>query len=204
MSTVFFYFATLTCLVRAVVRTTRGLHILQLDGYKTGRYLKWMRQHLRNCFETKEILAIGGILILTAFYPQYNDTWLFPVLCLVWGGFQIYMSTQRKKIEAKKPLVYTARAKRVFGLSICLLIGIATTLVLIAKTSVFAWAFPRWRISIFLFSEITVINLTIANFLIYPLERTINGSVSSFSKKANQNVPAQSCRDHRKLRQDEY
>lgn len=102
MSTVFFYFATLTCLVRAVVRTTRGLHILQLDGYKTGRYLKWMRQHLSNCFETKEILAIGGILILTAFYPQYNDTWLFPVLCLAWGGFQIYMSMQRKKVEAKK------------------------------------------------------------------------------------------------------
>ena len=172
----FFYFATLTCLVRAVVRTTRGLHILQLDGYKTGRYLKWMRQHLSNCFETKEILVIGGILILTAFYPQYNDTWLFPVLCLAWGGFQIYMSTQRKKVEAKKPLVYTARAKRVFGLSICLLIGIATTLVLIAKTS-------PWRISIFLFSEVTVINLTIANLLIYPLERTINGAYLFSAKK---------------------
>ena len=176
MSTVFFYFATLTCLVRAVVRTTRGLHILQLDGYKTGRYLKWIHQHLRNCFETKEILVIGGILILTAFYPQYNDTWLFPVLCLVWGGFQIYMSTQRKKGEAKKPLVYTARAKRVFGLSICLLVGIATTLVLIAKTS-------PWRISIFLFSEVTVINLTIANLLIYPLERTINGAYLFSAKK---------------------
>ena len=172
----FFYFATLTCLVRAVVRTTRGLHILQLDGYKTGRYLKWIHQHLRNCFETKEILVIGGILILTAFYPQYNDTWLFPVLCLVWGGFQIYMSTQRKKVEAKKPLVYTARAKRVFGLSICLLVGIATTLVLIAKTS-------PWRISIFLFSEVTVINLTIANLLIYPLERTISGAYLFSAKK---------------------
>ena len=172
----FFYFATLTCLARAVVRTTRGLHILQLDGYKTGRYLKWMRQHLRNCFETKEILVIGGILILTTFYPQYNDMWLFPVLCLVWGGFQIYMSTQRKKVEAKKPLVYTARAKRVFGLSICLLVGIATTLVLIAKTS-------PWRISIFLFSEVTVINLTIANLLIYPLERTINGAYLFSAKK---------------------
>lgn len=179
----FFYFVTLTCLVRAVVRTTRGLHILQLDGYKTGRYLKWVCQHLRNCFEIKEILIIGGLLILTAFYPQYNDTWLFPVLCLVWGGFQIYMSTQRKKTEAKKPLVYTARAKRVFGLSICLLIGVATTLVLIAQTSVFAEAFPQWRIAIFLFSEVTVINLTIANLLIYPLERTINGAYLLSAKK---------------------
>ncbi|RKU21484.1 hypothetical protein C6500_06930 [Candidatus Poribacteria bacterium] len=176
MSTVFFYFVTLTCLARAIVRTTRGLHILQLDGYKTGRYLKWMGQHLKNCFEIKEILVIGGILILTAFYPHYNHTWLFPVLCLAWGGFQIYMSTQGKKVEAKKPLVYTARAKRVFGLSICLLVALATTLVLIAKTG-------PWRIAIFLFSEVTVINLTIANLLIYPLERTINGAYLLSARK---------------------
>ena len=176
MSAVFFYFAMLTCLVRAVVRTTRGLHILQLDGYKTGRYLKWMCQHPKNCFETKEILVIGGILILTAFYPEYNGTWLFPMLCLIWGGFQIYMSAQRKKVEAKKPLVYTARAKRVFGLSICLLVGIATTLVLVAQTR-------PWQIAIFLFSEVTVINLTIANLLIYPLERAINGAYLLSARK---------------------
>lgn len=176
MSTVLFYFVTLTCLIRAVVRTTRGLHILQLDGYKTGRYLKWTLQHLRNSFEAKEVLVIGGLLILTALYPQYHNTWLFPVLCLVWGGFQVYMSTQRKKIEEKKPLVYTARAKRVFGLSICLLVGLATTLILIAKTS-------PWRITIFLFSEVTVINLTVANLLIYPLERTINGAYLLSARK---------------------
>ena len=183
MSTVLFYFVTLTCLVRAVVRTTRGLHILQLDGYKTGRYLKWIRQHLRNCFEIQEILIIGGFLILTAFYPQYNDTWVFPVLCLAWGGFQIYRSLQQKKEPAKKPLVYTARAKRVFGLSICLLVGIATTLVLITQTGVFAGAFLRWRIAIFLFSEITVINLTIANLLLYPLERSIHSAYLLSAKK---------------------
>ena len=167
ISTILFYFATLTCLARAIVRTTNGLHILQLDGYKTGRYLKWIRQHLKNCFEVKEILVIGGLLVLTAFYPQYHDTWFFPMLCVAWGGFQVYLSARRKKVEVKKPLVYTARAKRVFGLSICLLVGLATTLVLIAKTS-------PWRIAIFLFSEVSVINLTVANLLIYPLERTIN------------------------------
>ena len=176
MSTIFFYFATLTCLVRAVVRTVDGLHILQLDGYKTGRYLKWMRQHLRNCFEVKEILIIGAALILTAFYPQYHNTWFFLVLCVVWGAFQIYMSTRRKKVEAKKPLVYTARAKRVFGFSICLLVGLAATLVLVAQAS-------PWRIAVFLFSEVTVINLTVANLLIYPLERTINGAYLLSARK---------------------
>ncbi len=162
-----FYFATLTCVARAIVRTTGGLHILQLDGYKTHRYLKWMGQHLRNCFEIREILIVSGLLVITAFYPQYHDTWFFPILCVAWGGFQIYMLTRRKKVEAKKPLVYTARAKRVFGLSIGLLAGLAVAIVLVAKES-------PWRVSVFLFSEVSVINLTIANLLIYPLERAIN------------------------------
>ena len=170
-STVLFYFATLTCVARAVVRTAGGLHILQLDGYKTDRYLKWMRQHLRNCFEVREILIVAGLLILTTFiftlYPQYHVPWLFPVLCIVWSGFQVYMLTRRKKIEAKKPLVYTARAKRVFGLSIGLLVGLAVAIVLTAKET-------PWRIAAFLLSEVSVINLTVANLFIYPLERIIN------------------------------
>ena len=131
ISTVLFYCATLACLVRAVVRTTGGLHILQLDGYKTGRYLKWMRQHLKNCFEVKEILIVGGFLVLAAFYPQYHNTWpwLFPIAlpCLGWIPSLSEHET-KNQVEVKKPLVYTARAKRVFGLSICLLVGLATTL----------------------------------------------------------------------------
>ncbi len=165
LSTILFYFATLTCLTRAIIRTASGLHILQLDGYKTGRYLKWIRQHPTNCFEVKEILVIGGFLILTVL-PQFPDRWFSP-LCAGLIIFQISLIIRRKKVKAKKPLVYTARAKRVFGLAICLLAATATALALVAKTN------PS-RIAIFLFSEITVINLTVVNLLIYPLERTIN------------------------------
>lgn len=135
-----------------------------------------MRQHLKNCFEVKEILIVGSFLVLAAFYPEYHNTWFFPVICFAWGGFQIYVSTQRKKIKAKKPLVYTARAKRVFGLSVCLLVGLAAILVRIAEGS-------PWGIAIFLFSEVAVINLTVANLLIYPLERTINGAYLLSARK---------------------
>lgn len=171
VNTTLFYFATLTCVARAVVRTARGLHILQLDGYKTGRYLKWIGQHLKNCFEIREILIVSGLLILAGvispLYPQYYSAWFFPGVCVAWSGFQIYMLTRRKHVEAKKPLVYTARAKRVFGLSIVLLVGLAAATVFTVKGS-------PWRVAAFLFSEVSVVNLTFANLLIYPLERTIN------------------------------
>lgn len=173
MSTGIFYLATLACLVRAVIRTTSGLHILQLDGYKTRRYLKWIGEHLGNCFEIKEILLVGGFLLLSA---VYQGVWLFPVLCIAWVAFQTYKSVRRRKVAAKKPLVYTARAKRVFGLSICLLFGILTTLVIFAKAS-------PWRIGLFLFSELAVINLTAANLLIFPLEQMINGAYLRDARK---------------------
>jgi len=171
VNTTLFYFAILTCVARAIVRTARGLHILQLDGYKTGRYLKWIGQHLKNCFEIRDILIVGGLLmlahIISALYPQYHSTWFFPGVCIAWSGFQIYMLTRRKDIEAKKPLVYTARAKRVFGLSIALLVGLAVVIVLTLRES-------PWRVAAFWFSEASVVNLTVANLFIYPLERTIN------------------------------
>ena len=54
-----------------------------------------------------------------------------------------------------------------FGFSISLLLGLAVLIVFTAKES-------PWRVAIFLFSEVSVVNLTIANLLIYPLERAIN------------------------------
>ncbi len=171
-----FYLVIATCLLRAIVRTNGGLHILQLDGYKTRRYLKWMGAHLKNCFDIKEILAISCLLGITFIYPQYQQTWFFAPLCIAWGTLQVYLLFEKKKVETKKPLVYTARAKRLLGFSLCLLVGLSVVLVLVAKTH-------PWRVGLFLFSEVAAINLTIANLLIYPLERTINSGYLLSAKR---------------------
>ncbi len=162
-----FYLTIVACLLRAIVRTNDGLHILQLDGYKTARYVKWVHAHLKSCFDVAEILAIGCLLGFTLIYPGYQQTWLFGGLCLTWASLQLYRSFKKKKVEAKKPLVYTARAKRLFCLSICLLVVLSVSLILIAKGH-------PWRVGLFLFSEVSIVNLIIATLLIYPLERAIN------------------------------
>ena len=173
----FFYVTIAACLARAIVRTTSGLHILQLDGYKTTRYVRWIRQHLGDCFEIKEILIAASLVLLTAVYPA---AWLFSVLCLAWGAFQASRIIWREKVEAKKPLVYTARAKRVFGLAVLLLVGLAIVLAQVARLQS---APTAWRVAVFLLSEVTVITLTVANLLIYPLERAINGAYLRSARK---------------------
>ena len=178
----FFYVALVVCLARAIFRTTRGLHILQLDGYKTTRYVRWICQHLSHCFEIKEVLIVAALVLLTVLYPA---AWLFPVLCIAWSAFQVATLIWRKKVEAKKPLVYTARAKRVFGLAVFLLVCLAVVLAQVVRLQS---APPSWRVtvslfSVFLFSEVTVITLTVANLLIYPLERIINGAYLRSAKR---------------------
>ena len=183
MTAYWLFYVTLTlCLARAILRTTRGLHILQLDGYKTTRYVRWIAQHLSHCFEIKEVLIVAALVLLTVVYPA---AWLFPVLCIAWGAFQAAQIIWRKKVEAKKPLVYTARAKRVFGFAVFLLVGLAIVLAQVARLQS---APTAWHVAVFLFSEVTVITLTVANLLIYPLERTINGAYLRAARKRIQTL----------------
>ena len=165
---ILFFVLIAVCYFRAVIRTTSGLHILQLDGYKPVRYVKWISTHLRKCFEIYEIILVISALTIASIFSRNLPGWVFPFLCISWISYQIYRIVWRKKVNAKKPLVYTARAKRLFGLALVFL-GIlgfffATTI-----------SQDQWKICAFLFSELTVPLLVICSILILPLEHTING-----------------------------
>ena len=165
---ILFYLLIITCFVRAVIRSSRGLHILQLDGYKPRRYLKWISEHLRNCFEIIEILFIACLFTVFYFNSNFLVDWIFTSFCILWIVFQLYRIVWRKRTPAKKPLVYTARAKRLFGLSLTLLVVIGIVLVSYVNED-------RWRLALFLYSELTVPLLALSSFLIWPLEQFING-----------------------------
>ena len=175
-SEILFYLLIITCYIRAVIRTANGLHILQLDGYKPRRYLKWISEHLGNCFEIIEILLIAGVLIAISVYPSILSTWTYSVLCLTWTAFQVYRIVRRKKLTAKKPLVFTARAKRLLGLSLSLLAVVAILFVSFVNDE-------GRRIGIFLFSELSVPILAVNSFLIWPLEQTINNTYLRDARK---------------------
>ena len=176
VSIVLFYILIVACFIRAVIRTSRGLHILQLDGYKPGRYLKWVLTHIKNCFEIIEVVVIVGFLTIASVFSNIQTNWFFPAACSIWIAFQVYKIVWRKKSAAKKPLVYTARAKRLFGLALALLAVLAAVLV-------FSVGENRWRISLFLFSELTVPILIVSSFLIWPLEQLINGAYLRDARK---------------------
>ena len=178
---ILFYLLILLCYIRVVFRTTEGLHILQLDGYKPIRYMRWVVLHPRRCFEIYEVLAVLITLTVISVFEVNQPAWLFAALCVCWIAFQIYRILWRKKEEAKKPLVYTARAKRLFSLTLTCQAFLA---VLIALT----FSNFQWRLSAFLFCELTVPVLVICSNLILPLEFTINNTYLRDAKKRIRNL----------------
>ena len=168
VSSILFYVLVVACYVRGIIRTNSGLHILQLDGYKPGRYLKWILTHINHCFEIIEISIVAAVVVAVSIIPNLQSEWLLPTLCLVWTAYQVYKIVWRKKTKAKKPLVYTARAKRLFGLALSLLVVTAGLIGLFVTDN-------RLRISVFLFSELSVPILVVSSYLIWPVEQLING-----------------------------
>ena len=167
LNEILFYLLIVTCYIRAVFRTIGGLHILQLDGYKPRRYLKWILEHIRSCFEIIEILLIAGVLVVISVFPSILSPWFYTVICLTWTAFQVFRIINRKRITAKKPLVFTARAKRLFGLALAMLVVAAIMFVSYVNEE-------SRRIGFFLFSELSVPILAVSSFVIWPLEQTIN------------------------------
>lgn len=175
--------AIIVWLTRAVVRTIRALHILQLEGYKSGRFLGWLGNHPKRLIDVREIVATSCLIIpVLILSPLDIKTSFLPFIILSWMAIEAYLTVKENRFKAKKPLVYTARAKRVFGLAIILLAAAVISLMW------FSGGLIPWRHSApqlyaqftvlllftFFLNQLAAINLTAANLLIYPIERTIN------------------------------
>ena len=112
---VFFILALLSHGCYSLWKIKKHLHILQLNSYVNSRYLSWLRKRVTQVFNLRELaplLALIGVL----FHVQLVILILFVILYL-----RLFLL--RASLPEKKPLVFTARAKRLFGANVvCLLI----------------------------------------------------------------------------------
>ena len=83
--------AILVWVTRAVIRTSGALHMLQLEGYKSARFFKWLVNHPARMLDIKELIAIADILILAliAYFVNVKALTLL-VLILLWLAIELY------------------------------------------------------------------------------------------------------------------
>lgn len=115
-------------LIVYMMNVPRVLHYAQLEGYKNRDFFRWITKNPRLAFKPAfgQTIAICGFYILTAILNNLfvlkfqGDTaivvlfieYIAILLMFIVINFVQAIRDKKKRKLAKKPLVYTARAKR--------------------------------------------------------------------------------------------
>jgi UDP-N-acetylmuramoyl-tripeptide--D-alanyl-D-alanine ligase len=144
----------------AARRLLTYLHIFQQEEYDGPRFLHWLWQNA--AFDRRLSLAIAAVFVAQLILGESASGWVFPLaICVVCLAAAIIERDPRK--DAKKPLAMTARAKRIYAISLALLaaVGIAAAL---ATDVALIWVVPV---------QLVPVALVIGNLLLMPSENRV-------------------------------
>ena len=102
-----FLISLITFFIFGILKTKRSFHMLQQNWYdKSFRYLKWCFHNVKKSFLTIDIIILPLALICYFFEIKY--------VSYILGGTYILVTVIYAKVreQVKKPLVFTARLKR--------------------------------------------------------------------------------------------
>ena len=184
-------FALLVWMANFVRRTIGFLHLLQLEGYKSARFRKWVIKNPGRAFSLSE--AKSGIIVFgigALGYILGMKTWGIWIFLGAWMTGGIYLLLTHRKAKAKKPLVFTPRAIRLLGAAVILMGLVASGLfsLLFARGGIFSpgrfyLSSLAFFVSLHILTQGAAVNIGLANILIHPLESLINWGYLSAAKR---------------------
>jgi UDP-N-acetylmuramoyl-tripeptide--D-alanyl-D-alanine ligase len=156
----------------------KGLHILQLEGYNSDKYIIWMQNNKERVHTGEDKIYVTLLLVFSLILTLISPLPRTPVYPLIYAGISLFFAVKNSRIveEAKKPLVFTKRAKRLFGIALFLLVfDLMLTLIVIRWLSkdILAY-FAVWAgilTVIYYFSSFYMYG---ANIISKPIEERIN------------------------------
>jgi UDP-N-acetylmuramoyl-tripeptide--D-alanyl-D-alanine ligase len=167
----------------ACMRTQRALHMLQLDSYANNRLLQWVKaQPLSRLVELHSGLCHIAFLVLALVLPTtlVSPTLLLAgwIVCEAGLLLHAYLTAERPK----KPLVYTARARRILGTSVAIAVGIMAAVTWLALSHFqpdFSTTLSSRAVVSILLAALLVIQLSplvtvLANLILSPVQNAIN------------------------------
>ena len=161
-----------------VLKLRQGLHIIQLEGYDSNKLLDWMENNKDKVHTKNDKIYVTLLIVFSAvliIISPIEKTIIYP---LIYAGISIFflIKNSRYKEQSKIPLVYTPRAKRLYGTACFLLLFDLLLILLIARwvTKDILSYFPVWAgilTIIYYFSSLYIYG---ANFISKPIEERIN------------------------------
>ena len=161
-----FRIATVICLVcctvNVAVQALYFTHMVQLNAYRPDRYYRWCRVNSRKTWALRRYLLLApaaAAATVVAFVDR--PTWLLYLIAVI----VLLNMTMNLPVKAKKPLVYTARVKRL----------LVTTAILWMPVLIAAWLLPCWLgLLIVLIASVPVFVWTmVANIINQPIEKAV-------------------------------
>ncbi|HEX4751103.1 MAG TPA: Mur ligase family protein, partial [Bryobacteraceae bacterium] len=103
------YLVAIVFLWFAYRRLLTYLHIYQQEEYDSGRFIRWMITHYSFDIKASVVIFVIGALELANLFPQ----WIGDIAVIIALIVSSLLEHSRRP-RSKKPLVMTARAKRIF------------------------------------------------------------------------------------------
>ncbi len=140
----------------------KELHSLQLNSYMNTRYLRWYTKTSSHKFLKRDLLSLPP-LIFAPFYPE--------AAIFLTAIIYFFLAFKWQRPEEKKPLVMTARAKRLYACSVLLAAVLAVIcLILLPFSSLrLLGLFIPALLALF-----PILLMLFANLILAPVERNIN------------------------------
>ena len=159
------YIVFFCTIIYFIIKEKKSLHMLQQNLYnENNRYMKWVYKNKKDTFFSLDIINI--ILFILACIVNNNafKYSIYIVIIAIYFILGITILTDRKKEQTKKPLVVTARVKRLiitmgllFLCSLVLMISINTNMIIIT----------------FLLTSLNYFVTELANIINKPIEKSI-------------------------------
>ncbi len=159
--------AVVAALAAVYVELRRDLMMLQQNSYRRERYVKWLGQS----GDSTSVWRLCGIVVLGICLGPWVPA--LPGMCLV-SVFGVLRAATLARVKYKKPLVMTARARRILATALAL------SALVTCAAAMLPWGMPPERalrtaalvlLALYCVSHIVILA---ANMLLDPVEKTIN------------------------------
>lgn len=159
------------------VLTLYFVHMLQLNSYRNERYGRWLKENRRMLFG-----RLGWMILIWAAVSIYwlaPTDWVVRAACAAMLLIHFYCNIPQK---AKKPLVYTARVKR--------LLATVAVLTVAVGAAVYETGMVRVGIGLlFLWVILMPFAILLANSINYPVEAAIGRHFISDARRILSSMP---------------
>ena len=154
-----------------------ALHMLQQSGYKNKDFLRFVFKNPSRFISVRDFVPPVVFFICIFVFPVFLSG-IFAVVAYLCLFFV------RKKQPAKKPLVYTARVKRLITTNIIFGLAVLTVLFIFGRTLPFVWV-----LCFFALSLLSPLFMVACNLLVKPIELLIDRHYINDAKRIVRAMP---------------